>query len=278
MNKLDSTASDSAAFDKNQYEESLIVNARAIHQQYMEDISVIHLQKAGLKTGMTVCDVGCGSGEMTQYLAKQVGPSGLIYAIDVSADQLALTKERMEHSGLKNVCYIERDIQKKDAFIDITADIVYSRVILMQLNRPQDALLNMHDMLKKGGVLSLQEVDWSTGYCSIPCLPLIQYRDAVIDLGISKNVDYNFGGKMLKVCSDLAFKIRECYTLSLKENITLGKKLITHRTDLFKEIINAGIATKEQSEYWYKSILSLPEDDSNAYFNLTDMTFILIEK
>jgi hypothetical protein len=37
------------------------------------------------------------------------------------------------------------------------------------------------------------------------------------------------------------------------------------------------VAPKKQAENWYKNILSLPEDEVDACFNLGDMTFALIE-
>src|SRR5262245_52729318 len=36
-----------------------------------------------LKPGMTVGDIGAGTGAFTELLARRVGPSGTVYAVDV---------------------------------------------------------------------------------------------------------------------------------------------------------------------------------------------------
>ena len=42
------------------------------------------LKVLGLKPGMTVADVGAGSGLFTRLMADEVGSSGKVYAVDVS--------------------------------------------------------------------------------------------------------------------------------------------------------------------------------------------------
>lgn len=58
---------------------------------YSQDL----LTKAGLAKGMNVLDIACGNGTMTAYLAKQVGPHGHVYALDISKDQLRVAKEHL---------------------------------------------------------------------------------------------------------------------------------------------------------------------------------------
>lgn len=41
-------------------------------------------ERAGIRPGMTVLDVGCGPGHASIDLAEIVGPSGRIYAVDES--------------------------------------------------------------------------------------------------------------------------------------------------------------------------------------------------
>src|SRR5262249_50733386 len=57
----------------------------------------------GLKSGDTAADVGCGDGFYTVPLARSLGPSGRVYAEDISDGQLAKLKQRLAGEGLKNV-------------------------------------------------------------------------------------------------------------------------------------------------------------------------------
>lgn len=50
-----------------------------LQHELSADMSYEHLEKAGLQKGQTVFDIGCGSGAMTLYLAKAVGPEGHVY-------------------------------------------------------------------------------------------------------------------------------------------------------------------------------------------------------
>ena len=50
------------------------------------------LLKHGLQAGMSVLDIGCGLGLMTQEIAKVVGPQGQVVAIDNNANQMHAAK------------------------------------------------------------------------------------------------------------------------------------------------------------------------------------------
>ena len=84
---------------------------------------------------MVVWDIGCGSGVMTEYLAKVVGSNGYVYAIDISNDQIKVAKRRIESAGYKNVEFIVGDINKikNDAYKK--ADIVYARFLINACKR-----------------------------------------------------------------------------------------------------------------------------------------------
>jgi SAM-dependent methyltransferase len=47
---------------------------------------------AGLKAGMRVLDLACGTGIMSHWIAKQVGRTGTVVGGDISRDQLAYAR------------------------------------------------------------------------------------------------------------------------------------------------------------------------------------------
>ncbi len=59
----------------------------------------------GLKPGMTVGDIGVGSGYHTVRLSPLVGPSGSVVAEDVTRDYLVEFAKRTQRLGLKNVVF-----------------------------------------------------------------------------------------------------------------------------------------------------------------------------
>ena len=56
-----------------------------------------------IKPGMTVADVGAGSGYYTVQLSRKVGANGRVFAQDVMADYLVTLQKRIEAEQLKNV-------------------------------------------------------------------------------------------------------------------------------------------------------------------------------
>src|SRR6476659_9605416 len=46
------------------------------------------LIRAGIRPGMRVVDLGCGTGMVTQLLAQLVGPNGKVVGVDYSAAQV----------------------------------------------------------------------------------------------------------------------------------------------------------------------------------------------
>jgi ubiquinone/menaquinone biosynthesis C-methylase UbiE len=53
--------------------------------------------------GTTVADLGAGGGWFTVRLARRVGQSGRVYAVDVQRLMIAAIKRRVEREGLSNV-------------------------------------------------------------------------------------------------------------------------------------------------------------------------------
>ena len=59
-----------------------------------------------LKPGMTVADVGTGSGYMLPWLSAAVGPTGRVLAQDIFPDFLDAARKRAAERGLTNVEFI----------------------------------------------------------------------------------------------------------------------------------------------------------------------------
>lgn len=71
-----------------------------------EDATRLH-EALGLRSGQTACDVGAGSGYHTVRLARAVGPTGRVLAVDLQPKMLELLRERVAAAGLRNVEAIE---------------------------------------------------------------------------------------------------------------------------------------------------------------------------
>src|SRR5687768_17679950 len=56
-----------------------------------------------LRRGQVACDIGAGPGYFTLRLARAVGPSGLVYAVDVEPRILEALRDRLAAAEVRNV-------------------------------------------------------------------------------------------------------------------------------------------------------------------------------
>lgn len=105
----------------------------------MANESYKQLQKAGLKKGQIVWDIGCGSGTMTEYIARKVGDNGKVFAVDASKEQLENTKKRISDARLKNVIFILADIQEaKDWPVEQADKDYFASLVKLGISRGVD--------------------------------------------------------------------------------------------------------------------------------------------
>jgi SAM-dependent methyltransferase len=159
----------------------------------LQEKSEKHLQRAGLKPGQVVYDVGCGNGIMTNYMASVVGEAGHVYAVDSSAEQLALAKQRIDNAGYQNVTYIKTDVATEGIPKAEEADIVYARLFLMHLKDPSSAVAQMRALLKPTGVLALQEPINSTNQVTDDPNYFQVFVKGLLKTGDILGLDYDIG-------------------------------------------------------------------------------------
>ncbi len=61
------------------------------------------LAQAGFEEGMTVADIGTGTGYFVPHLSEAVGPTGKVYALDIEQAMVDYTTKASQEKGLTNV-------------------------------------------------------------------------------------------------------------------------------------------------------------------------------
>jgi len=228
-----------------------------------------HLAKAGLAKGKIICDIGCGSGIMTEYLAKEVGEAGHVYAMDISQKQLDVVEERIKACGLKNVTYILGDITERNNLPKAEADIIYSRFLLMHLKNPQVAIENMKSILKPKGVIVSQEPIWQTNQSSLHQEMFKDYVTSIIALGKYKGLDYSIGKRLKNLLEHVGFAKTEVNITAQKFPAKESKPLLAlGLAEWAPSAIAAEILTQEKIDSWQEVISSINEEDESFYLTL----------
>jgi precorrin-6B methylase 2 len=114
------------------------------------------LDAIGIKPGMTVADVGAGTGYMTLKMARRVGPSGKVYAEDVQPEMLQRLRKNAAEAKLSNIQTVlggEAD-PKLPAN---TLDLILLVDVYHEFSQPQRMLRKMREALKADGRLVLLE-------------------------------------------------------------------------------------------------------------------------
>ena len=65
-----------------------------------------------LRPGDTAVDLACGTGVNLPHLARAVGPTGRVVAVDLSPGMLAQARQRAECHGWRNVELVEADVRE----------------------------------------------------------------------------------------------------------------------------------------------------------------------
>jgi SAM-dependent methyltransferase len=123
------------------------------------------LREAGIRPGMRVLDVGCGSGDVAFLAAELVGPEGEVVGADRASAAVQWARARAEGRPAGNVRFVEGDpseIQFEQPF-----DAVIGRLVLMYYPDPINAVRKLARHVRNGGLLVFQEFD--VGNCrSLP--------------------------------------------------------------------------------------------------------------
>jgi ubiquinone/menaquinone biosynthesis C-methylase UbiE len=117
------------------------------------------LADSGIKAGMTILEIGCGTGHMACELAKLVGPSGKVIAIDSSAAQIDVAKRTAQQAGIKNIEFLVHDMRELN-ILNRGYDATYGRWVIEFTEQPEVILAEMYHYLKPGGILAYEATNW----------------------------------------------------------------------------------------------------------------------
>ena len=124
-------------------------------RQREEDCRML-LDALKIRPGQTICDLGCGNGCYTVELARRVGPTGTVYAVDIQPEMLRMLAERATAENLPTI----RPVMGTPIDPRLPAgkvDMVLCIDVYHEFSHPEAMLTRIRESLAEGGQLVLAE-------------------------------------------------------------------------------------------------------------------------
>jgi SAM-dependent methyltransferase len=137
------------------------------------------LERAGVGAGMRCLDVGCGGGDVTFDLASLVGLTGLAVGVDIDATKVELARADAEQVAVTNVEFRVADVT--EGLGEDEYDVVYARFVLTHLRDPEAAVAEMKRVLRPGGRLVVEDIDFRGSFCDPEHDGFERYEDIYVE-------------------------------------------------------------------------------------------------
>ena len=131
-----------------------------------DEVYARQMQRAGLvadwmdalhlKPGDRVLEVGAGPGYVSLRLAEQVGPQGLVYAVDRSAEALAYLAGLQQERGVRQIRRLVADAAALDG-TELRADSALVTMVLHHADDPAGILRSLHRVLPPHALVVVAE-------------------------------------------------------------------------------------------------------------------------
>jgi len=155
------------------------------------------VEHAGLQAGQTVLDLGSGAGLDVFVARKEVGESGHLIGVDMTAEMIAKARENADKSGFDNVEFRLGEIEHLPVLSD-SVDAVISNCVLNLVPDKQRAFAEIFRVLKPGGHFCISDIvssrelpDWVKGIaeayagCVSGAIPKNDYLGLIQETGFA---------------------------------------------------------------------------------------------
>ncbi|OFW75438.1 MAG: arsenite S-adenosylmethyltransferase, partial [Actinobacteria bacterium RBG_16_68_12] len=112
---------------------------------------------AELHEGEAVLDLGSGGGMDVLLSARRVGPTGVVYGLDMTDEMLALARHNQAEAGITNAHFLKGHIEAVPLPAESVDVVISNCVINLSTDKPA-VLAEIARVLKPGGRLGVSDV------------------------------------------------------------------------------------------------------------------------
>ncbi|MGC2787089.1 MAG: methyltransferase domain-containing protein [Roseiarcus sp.] len=123
------------------------------------------LESAGLKSGDRCLDAGSGGGHVALDMARAVGPTGHVTAIDFDPLVVDLARADAKQARVDNVEFVTADASTFDGG---PFSFIHARYLLSHVSEPARVFARLKALLAPGGRMAVEDIDMSGSFCHPP--------------------------------------------------------------------------------------------------------------
>ena len=198
------------------------------------------------QAGDAILDLGCGTGELSAYLAELVGPEGKVVGVDPDKERILLAQQC--HVEIKNLSFVEGSASDFPGIGSESYDIIFCNQVIHWISDKQNVFKNMFESLKIGGKIAILYTDH--------IMPFV--LSAAMDLNpenaeqICKMFQCEERAKIESYCSLAGFNIIKSYdTLSTQLVFQNIESLLKWIWSLTHGAFDPKLVTKDRLQRYY---------------------------
>lgn len=113
------------------------------------------ISKMKIKTGESILDLGCGTGQQAVHVAGIIGPSGRIVGIDPSSERIRIAQQKIKDTNPGNIRFMTGQAENLSIVPENSVDHVYFCSSFHWVDDKKTALNEVFRVLKPGGTVGM---------------------------------------------------------------------------------------------------------------------------
>ena len=175
---------------------------RLIQQSsYLSPLTELMLREGGLGPGMSVLDIGCGTGGASQIAARIVGKSGCVVGIDRDEETLNQARQLAAQAKLNHISF--QCCTAETARFDSKFDAVIGRFVLIHQKDPLAVVRQVVPFARRGGLVAFLEPDFTPRPLSWPRVEIFERMCGhITELFVHTSLPHDMGLRLRKTLHD----------------------------------------------------------------------------
>ena len=231
----------------------------------LDPASQAFIRRSGLRKGMRVLEIGSGNGILSCWLAQEVGPEGKVVGLDASGEQIKTSEQLAKDLHLENISFQVASVRDLSEFYG-QFDLVFNRLLLLNLLDPYYALTEMRECLVNGGVIICEDFIHSHCFTDPPFKAFQRFMDIFIKLMDMFGKDIDFGKRLPSALLRAGFSDVQIHLYQPLLVEPAHKVILRMGLELMKRDLVAYNILPEQDVNWILDELRQGEQDKACYW------------